>query len=354
MEKLNGAKLKEKIEQRAQDDLSQGNIGGASVYVEQTGQTLYENCFGDASARSLFRLASMTKPITAAAVMGLSDRGAVSLDDPVAKFLTGISEKLTLRHLLTHTSGISQEYYVNHITDSLRKDPRALLEYIAGVPLMWEPGSTAAYNPVAAYQLLTAVVETVAAEPFAAYLQREILTPCRMTDTTFCPDEDRWERLVPMHDKNSGQSVIAQTYPGCVFERYSMDTCLGGAGLISSVADYRNFCRMLLNRGAFEGKRVLSEQAVLEMTTPRVSRQVQPGTVRWGLGVRVVDDESYGRLPVGAYGWSGFYGGHFWVDPANEVIAIYLKNSRYDGGASAKTAANFETDVSASFDNSGI
>ena len=86
------------------------------------------------------------------------------------------------------------------------------------------------------------------------------------------------------------------------------------------------------------------------MTTPCVSRQVQPGPVRWGLGVPVIDDESYGRLPVGAYGWSGFYGGHFWVDPANEVIAIYLKNSRYDGGASAKTAANFETDVYTSFD----
>ena len=124
------------------------------MYVEQAGQILCEDHFGVASADSLFRLASMTKPITAAAVMGLYDRGALSLDDPVARFLPSISEKLTLRHLLTHTSGISQEYYANHIKDERRQSNRTLLAYIAGVPLEREPGSGAAYNPVAAYQLL--------------------------------------------------------------------------------------------------------------------------------------------------------------------------------------------------------
>ena len=321
------------VKKRIKEDLSSGHIDGASVSVLQKGKTVYENHFGIAKPDSLFRIASMTKPITAAAVLLLWERGELRLDHPVAKFLPGFPLDLQIRHLLTHTSGLSQDAYVAGITDDCRQDPNLLTDYIASLPFDHAPGAVAAYNPVAAFHLLTVIAEQVTKVDFPSFLEQEIFSNCRMTDTTFLPSKEQWARLVPLPD----------TKPGCVFEGYPVSNPLGGAGLISCLGDYKNFASMLLNRGSFGGKQILKEETVLEMTTPQVSETVQPGSVRWGYGVRVITGEN--RLPMGSYGWSGAYGTHFWVDPQNEIIGIYMKNSRTDGGASAKTAAHFEEDV---------
>ena len=102
---------------------------------------------------------------------------------------------------------------------------------------------------------------------------------------------------------------------------------------------------MLLGEGEIFGRRVLSPKSVRQMATPQVSFALQPKPRRWGLSVKVVTDKSYGILPVGAFGWSGAYGTHFWVDPANRITAVYMKNSQYDGGGDAVTANHFEEDV---------
>lgn len=324
------------VEKRIREDLASGHIDGASVFVSRKGKTLYENHFGLAKPDSLFRIASMTKPITAIAVMLLWERGELRLDHPVVKYLPGFPLDLQIKHLLTHTSGLSQEAYVAGITDDYRVDPNLLTDYIASLPFDHTPGTFAAYNPVAAFHLLTQIVERVATVDISSFLEQEIFVPCVMTNTTFLPSKEQWAKLVPLQD----------TKPGCVFENYPVSNPLGGAGLISSLGDYQNFAAMLLNRGSFEGKQLLKEETVLEMTRPQVPETVQPGSVRWGYGVRVITGEN--RLPVGSFGWSGAYGTHFWVDPKNEIIGIYMKNSRTDGGASALTAAHFEEDVYAS------
>ena len=334
MRLLDQVRLTEKLNNRLQADLTAGRVDGISVSVVQNGQTIYENNVGLADGQTLYRIASMTKPVTATAVMLLMQQGKLRLTDSVIKFLPGFDPMLQIGHLLCHTSGLSQEYYVNHITDAHRADPVLLTDYIASIPLDHVPGTVAEYNPVAAYALLSAVIEQVACVDYPSFVQRELLDPCGMTDTTFLPTKQQWTRLIPMQG--------GQTVPGCIFERYPVTNPLGGAGLISSLRDYQNFAQMLLD-GTFAGRRILQEKFLRLMTTPRVAANIQPGVQRWGCGVRVITGEN--RLPIGAFGWSGTYGTHFWVDPENRITAVFLKNSRYDGGAGAKTAANFEQDV---------
>lgn len=321
------------VENRIKKDLASGHIDGASVHVSQGGKTLFEDQFGNVTENSLFRIASMTKPITGAGIMLLAEQGALQLSDPVVKYLPGFPLELQIRHLLTHTSGLSQSAYVGGITDAYRADPNLLTDYIGSLPFAHAPGTHAEYNPVAAFHLLAAIAEQAASMDFPSFLEQEIFVNCAMTNTTFLPTKDQWARLVPLQDAK----------PGCIFEGYPISNPLAGAGLVSNLADYQNFATMLLNRGSFGGKQILKEETVLAMTTPQVPGSVQPGNVRWGYGVRVITGKN--RLPVGSYGWSGAYGTHFWVDPQNEIIAIYMKNSRTDGGASAVTAAHFEEDV---------
>ena len=166
-----------------------------------------------------------------------------------------------------------------------------------------------------------------------------------MYDTTFTPTQEQWGRLIPMHRKANGQNALVGMPIGCVFEDYPAAHHLGGAGLVSSLDDYMKFATMLLNNGAYKGKCILQTASIMEMATPQLSEAVQPGTERWGLGMRVIADEAYQRLPAGAYGWSGAYGTHFWIDPVNKIAAVYMRNSKDAGGSGAATAANFEQDV---------
>ena len=312
------------VEKRIREDLQSGHISGVSVHVSQWGKTLYEAHFGNVTENTLFRLASMTKPVTAVAVLILADRKQLSLKDPVIKFLPGFPVDLQIIHLLSHTSGLSQSYYAEHITDEHRADPNLLVDYIASVPFDYDPGTCAQYSPLAAFALLTAIVEKVSGVDFATFAEREIFIPLGMTDTTFLPTREQWARLAPMDD----------TVPGCIFESYPVTNPLGGAGLVSSLADYVKFSQMLLHNGG----NILSPEAVKTMSTV----QLPP----FGCGVRVIGENN--RLPKGSYGWSGAYGTHFWVDPTNGIVAIYMKNSRKDGGSGAVTAAHFEEDVYAS------
>lgn len=312
------------VENRIKADLASDHITGAAVHISQWGKTLYENCFGNVTDNSLFRLASMTKPVTAVAVLLLADRKLLRLSDPVIKHLPGFPPDLQIIHLLSHCSGLSQSYYVEHITDEYRADPNLLVDFIASVPFEHDPGTWVEYNPVAAYALLTAIVEQAAKVDFATFVEKEIFLPLGMHDTTFLPSKEQWARLVPMED----------TAFGCVFESYPVTNPIGGAGLVSSLEDYKKFAFMLLCKG----EEILSKEACATMTTPFLEK--------FGCGVRVVGEND--RLPKGAFGWSGAYGTHFWVDPQNGIVAIYMKNSRKDGGAGAITAAHFEEDVYAS------
>ena len=372
MRYLDVNKLAQAIESRIEEDLTCHRVGGVSVLVSQNGSVVYKKHFGrDSEAfqqtpddTTMFRLASMTKPITGVAAMILADRGLLSVDDAVASYLPAfsnpfllgedgaripVSEPITIKHLLTHSSGVGSglagQASARKLTNEHRRTIDSYVDFLAGEPLSFVPGTKVEYSGTAAFSVLSAIIEKVSGQPFADFLKREIFDPCGMVDTTFDPTPEQWARMVAMHNRCDGVSGEGKTAAGRVFEQFPPACPLGGAGLVSTLADYSRFAHMLLAGGVHEGHRVLSERSVAMMSSPQISPDIQPNKQRWGLSVRVITSEKYGALPVGAFGWSGAYGTHFWVDPVNRIVAIYMKNSRYDGGSGAVTAAHFEQDV---------
>ena len=377
MKNLDALLLTEMLERRLRGDIADQKLFGAALYVSQRGKVLYSGALGTAdpaqgmpvTERTLFRLASMTKPITAVAALLLRDRGLLDPDAPVDKYLpeysamyigslndrgevirtTPAGEKPTVRRILSHTSGIGCGLLGAAQIRAMSASDKATLSdtvsYFSKQPLSFEPGTKQEYSGFPAYDVLTAIIEKVTGERYGAFLKREIFSKCDMPDTAFQPDAGQWRRLAVMHDRTDGHSVSVPTPEGTVFEGIPCSHPLGGAGLVSTLADYSHFAEMLLGEGVFQGRRIITAASVRELCTPQVSKQVQPGLQRWGLGVRVITSPEYPNLPVGSYGWSGAYGPHFWIDPVNGIAAVYLKNSYFDPGAGSVTGYNFEQDV---------
>lgn len=383
MKLLNADLLRANIESRMAKDMEENNVSGVSLLVKQNGETVYRNCFGTTvpgkdipvTTNTLFRMASMTKPVTGVAVMQLVEQGKLALDDDVERYLpqfanmrvaildengnvTGsvpAQNKIKILHLLTHTSGLGSKecavYYLARMTDEDRRTLQNSVDYFSTTCLLFDPFTKQAYSGIMGFDVLAAIVEKITGEDYLTHLRRTILDPLGMKDTTFTPSPSQWERLITMHNKVDGQSVIGKTVPGCVFHSFPADTRYGGgSGLISNVDDYIKFAEMLRLGGSYEGVQILKPETVAQMSTPHVPESIQPGKQRWGLSMRVIVSEEYARLPVGAFGWSGAHGTHFWVDPVNQITAVYLKNSHFDGGSGATTSRHFEKDVAAALE----
>lgn len=370
--KLDKALLEKNIEEIAAYDLDNNKVSGAVYCVMQQGEVVFKKCFGYTSPaktepmteRSLFRLASMTKPITAVAMLILVDRGLVSLDDPVSVYLpafehiavTMLGEKgeivsakkpqmpPTVADLLSHSSGIEDRY--GYMTAAEKQTVADTVRFLMSIGLEYEPESRQQYSGHGAFDVAVAIIEKVTGEDYLTFLKREVFTPCGMVDTTFTPTAEQWARVVAMHNFVDGQNIADKTVDGCIYEDFPCTHYLGGAGLVSTLHDYTRFAQMLLCKGETPTGRLMKESTFALMYQPH--KEFSLGE-RWGLGVRVVTDEVYAVLPVGTFGWSGAYGSHFWVDPVNEVTAVFLKNSRVDGGAGNESARNFEKAVNASF-----
>lgn len=375
MKKINVELLQKNLFCRFSEEFDQNNLLGISVLLRQEGEVIYRNNFGyfdvaktkrlDSSA--LFRIASMTKPVTAAAVLMLKDRGLLDLDVPVEYYLprfanlkrgerseTGelilkgpLSRKPTVKHLLTHSALIDfGPLFALQERKMSQKEKRNLgdsLSFYSELFLEKEPGMQHAYSPTVAFDILAGIIEAVAGKPYEDFMNEELFAPLGMRDTTFSPTEAQNSRMIEMHNKVDGTCVRGNTYDGCVFEDYPPSHPLGGAGLASTVGDYDRFAAMLLNGGEWEGRRYLAKDTVKLMATIPFPG-LKGSHHQWGLGVRVVACDD-GILPRGSFGWSGAYGSHFWVDPENRITAVFMRNSRYDGGGESLMNQNFEKDV---------
>lgn len=375
MRYLDPVTLSKRIEARSADDIGSGRVGGIALSVRQNGEIIYENFFDSASMGSLrpitkntiFRIASMTKPITAVAALILMEKGLLALNDPIEKFLPFFKdlpivrldgdklahvgyakEKPTVMNILTHTSGIGGgtigSIQNEAMSMSQKADLNKAVEYYSRAGIQFEPFTEVLYSGTASFTVLTAIIEKITDMCYEDFLKKIIFDPLGMTDTTFSPSPEQWKRMIDMHDYVDGKGVLGHTYDGCVFEDFPTSHPLGGAGLVSTLDDYSRFAEMLLEGG----KGIISEKSVKLMSTPHVPYAIQQRNKRWGLAVKVVTDPGYESLPLGAYGWSGAYGTHFWVDPENRITAVYMKNSQYDGGGSSVTGENFEWDVTLS------
>lgn len=365
--------LSANIDEIAQYDFSNNKVFGSAYYVYQDGAEL-EKCYGTASLNSdapitntsIFRLASMTKPITAFAALILVDRGMLSLDDTVDMYIPkfkdikiidasgreSVPEKLpTVRNILNHTSGIASD--TTKLKNMTANDNRSLdsaISFYIRNGLDFEPGSMQMYSGTGSFDVLTRIIEIASATEFPTFIQKEIFKPCGMVDTTFMPTEEQQARMVAMHNRTpNGENSVAQMPEGCVFEDIPYEHYLGGAGLVSTLSDYSKFAKMLVNKGKTDTTTIIKEETFNLLCTPQVPYQIMPHNARWGLGVRVITESSYPYLPVGSFGWSGAYGAHFWIDPENKIFAVFMKNSKIDGGAGNESAVKFEEAVYSSF-----
>ena len=361
--------LARNISRRISEDVQSQRVCGAAVAVLQRGELVYEATFGYQHPESseplrkdaIFRIASMTKPITTVAILQLAQQGKLKLEDEVSQYIpqyariplaSGGYNTVPLRiwHLLTHTSSMEadagyRETARYQIPPENNQTIASAVDYYVTLPLPFEPGTHRRYSGRVAFDVLGRIVEIVSGVDFAQYVQKEIIEPCGMVDTTFAPSDAQWERVVGMHNYLDSKSVVAETMPGRVVEECPVTHPLGGSGLVSTLSDYIKFAQMLLNKGMTPKGRILDPEWIEKMATPQLPAEMMSESVNQGLGVRVITGDGYPWLPDGTFGWSGAYGTHYWVDPVNEIIAVYLKNSRYDGGSGALTGKHFEEDV---------
>jgi len=339
--------LKRNLEKIAERDLAEKKHFGVSYWVMQAGKTVAKCCFGTADGEiplredHIFRLASMTKPITALAALLLVERGALSLSTRADLYVPSLAEitlaqsktaaktPITLRHLLNHTSGLK----TCAVTAKDRETAAGTIARSVRAGLEFEPGSRQAYNSYVAFEVIAEMIAGASGMALPEFLEREIFSPLGMKDTGFSPNEEQWGRMVAMHDCVDGENCIGKTVPGCVFEGFPHTHPLGGGGLFSTLEDYGKFTVYLLEN--------IATPLVSQLCTPQVEDTLMPGDERWGYGVRVITGDGE-TLPVGSFGWSGAYGSHFWIDPENKLIAIMMKNSRVDGGMDNRSAKNLE------------
>jgi CubicO group peptidase (beta-lactamase class C family) len=315
---------------------------------------------------AIFRIASMTKPVTAVAVLMLVEEGKIQLRDPVARFIPQFNDtkvaiprvvaatagqpsrapdiylvpanrEITIRDLLTHTSGLVSGGAAS--AESARVAPRNLTDTLAvyvpslgAAPLDFQPGTEWRYSGVAGFDTLARVVEVVSGQTFDQFLRQRIFEPLGMKDTSFYPTDDRKSRVVTLYlrgpkglERNDGPPTLG-----------SRTLLSGGAGLWSTAEDYLQFAQMLLNGGELGGKRLLSPRTVDLMASNHTKDLFSkyegnpsffgPKGMGFGLGVEVVLDPIEGgqRRSVGSFGWYGAYGTHFWVDPRERLTAILL------------------------------
>ena len=373
MLKLDRQNVSTRIKERIIADIASGRVGGAAVLVKQNGEVIYNDFFGsdgrerEINEKTLFRLASMTKPITAIAILKQIERGLVSLDDPLEKFIPEYSEmeigaldenknvriigkaktKITVKHLLSHSSGVGSgaiSGVLDKLTASAQTDLESVTDAYASLPLAFDPYTAQAYSATVAFDLLARIVELTSGVQYDEFLKKEVFEPLGMCDTTFSPTEEQWDRMTLMHSFDGENASFKPLNKNTIFGGQPLTYFCGGAGLASTLSDYNKFVDMLVSRGKkADGSQFISSELIDLLSAPASVHELARGEI-WGLSVRVITAAD-NRIPQGSFGWSGAYGCHFWVDPTNNITAIYMKNSTYDGGSGAKTAKNLETDV---------
>ena len=327
-------------------------IAGAVAAVARRGQVGYLHAVGvqdlttraPMTERSLFRVYSMTKAVTAAAVMMLHEQGKFRLDDPVEKYLPEFAavqvmdtpgapprppvRPIIIEDLLLHTSGLSHRTSELYRTLAVRSRADTLPTFIAKItkaPLMEDPHTRFRYSE--ATTVLGRLVEVWSGQAFDAFLRTHIFTPLGMTDTVFVVGLDRRDRLATVYGPAPGGGLVPVEMEAVPFTVPALQE--GAVGLVSSVPDFLRFSQMLLDRGALGGTRLLKAETVARMTAnglPADVLEARGGVMGWGLGnVDVRMDGPGGN--VGEYGWDGTAGTIFWVDPKTETVVILMTQS---------------------------
>jgi CubicO group peptidase (beta-lactamase class C family) len=360
---LSSARL-QRITARIQADVERGLIPGAVVAIAREGRVGYAEAAGwrdrEAGAPmrldAIFRIASMTKPLTSVAAMILAEEGGLDIAAPVARYLPEFADRtvgverrpaqrpMTVQDLMRHTSGLTYAQFGDSPVHRLWREERLmaeeqtnaeLIEKLARLPLMFEPGTTWEYGM--STDVLGRVVEVVSGQSLGEFFAARITGPLRMSDTGFAATGARAARLAePQIDRSTGARPPMRNV--AVENRWQS----GGGGAVSTASDYLRFCQMLLDGGALDGTRLLSPKTVAHMTSDHLPPDVRYGaTTRerfgalapvpemgYGFGLGFAVRKETGRSPVpgsvGEYFWGGVTGTYFWIDPAERLVTVLM------------------------------
>jgi CubicO group peptidase (beta-lactamase class C family) len=343
------------------DAVARGDVPGVVALVVDRDKVLYHEAFGKMNVAksvpmakdTIFRIASMTKAVTSVGVMQLVEQGKMGLDDDVSKFLPRLKSPqvfstvdeqagtyqtqptkrpMTIRQLLTHTSGIGYSWSDHGLAIAQRKTGAT---NDSELPLVNEPGAQWTYG--ASTRVLGEVIEKISGQRIDAYLETHILAPLGMRDTTYTVPADKYSRVVTVHQK--ANNAITETQNPTPIPA----TIRGDGGLFSTAADYSRFVQMILNRGQLGGVRILKESTVAEMSknqTGSVKVRLQPtadqlrskpyplgaGEDVWGLGFQIAAPKNPNpsmRSP-GSLSWAGINNTYYWIDPQKQIGAVIL------------------------------
>ena len=366
---LSSARL-QKISDTLRQDIEKGQIPGASLLVVRHDKVAYFETFGSLDPESrtpmtkdaIFRIYSMTKPITSVAAMMLVEDGRLQLADPVSKHLpefkdvkVGIEKPgpdgkpvleevaprraMTVQDLLRHTSGLTYGVFGDSLVKKAYResglitgdfDNAEFTTRIARLPLMLHPGSTWEYSH--STDILGRIVEVVSGQSLYAFKKERILDPLGMTDTAYyVTDPAKQPRIAEpfKNDRNIGAG--ADMFDPRIQRRYES----GGGGMVGTVGDYARFAQMLLNGGTLDGKRILGPQTVAYMTSDHLG-SISPGPAYlpgdgygFGLGfaVRKEDGVSAQAGTRGDYNWGGAGGTYYWADPRQDMFVVFAMQS---------------------------
>lgn len=331
--------------------VKKGEIAGAVTLVWHKGKIVHQHVTGLADIASkramkfddVFWIASVTKPMTAVAIMMLVEAGKLSIDDPLEKFLPVFTKPwrveeeseerkvlvraknlVTIKDLLMHTDGLADS--------QVPVEGTPLAEWVASstrLPLLFEPGSKWAYNNMG-MNALGRIVEIVSGEPFADFLQKHLFEPMEMKETTFYPSKEQAARLATSYKLEPDTRVLTATQTpmlnGPVTSK--LRTVCPGGGLFSTAADVLAFNQMMLARGVYRGKQIICEQSAIDLTRTQTGDLKTGFTegMSFGLGFAVVKEPQgvTAMLSQGTFGHGGAYGNSSWADPKHNLVMIMM------------------------------
>jgi CubicO group peptidase (beta-lactamase class C family) len=347
-----------------QREIDKGTMPGATIMVARGGQIGWFDALGQQNPAgsapmtrdTIFRIFSMTKPIVSVGVMTLLEEGHFLLDDPLAKFIPEFADQkvgvenngqldlvplkraITIQDLLRHTSGITYEHTGNGLVQKLYQQSRVRSRKInnaehaalvASLPLICQPG--AEWNYSRSTDILGRLIEVVSGKSLGAFLTERILAPLQMSETGFFTGDENAHRLAEPAATDPWTGDAVQLFN--MIEKPVIES--GGGGLVSTTMDYARFAQMLLNGGTLDGTRIVGRKTLEWMASDHLDPTVkiqgtltQPGhSFGLGFGVRTQEGIAPFSGSVGQFFWSGMGGTFFWIDPEEDLFAIFMSQA---------------------------